>query len=544
MTTAANDLRLSRGLLANTNTGGLLETGLIFCLAGLFAIALQFKLGAYHSEFGYDESSHYVSGLLIHDYLTSGFPESPLRFLRDFASAYPQVGIGHWGPFWYGIEALWMLLFGWSRAAMLVLSAVTTALIAAVMYRMAVKALGRLLAGFAALAFVFSPVTQVSSASVMLDGAMALICLLAAISWFRYSRAPNYTDATAFGLLATAGLLTKGNAGCLVLVPPLFLLLDRNWGLMKRASFWLPAGIVLLLAGPWSVATYHLVAQGFRFGWGWPYSSVAVVENFRILVTAFGPLLLLLVPLGAIPLFASRTGETRDLAATGFVLLVAVLVFQCVVPAAIQDRYLEPALPPLMLLAALGIHQFTARPVLRLLAVGMVTLAALPWVLQVPIKRQFDTIEAMQQIWRYRVADNPSVLIVSEGGAEGAAVAEIAMLDKARPSMFAVRGSRLLGGGRYNTQDYQPRFHDPKQVLEAIDQYAIPLVLVRREPARDDWAHIAQVEQARALQPERWHILYRKIDGPVSVTLYALAGNDKRKLDVQQMKQLTGPRSL
>lgn len=520
------------------------EPGLVFVLAALLAIALQIRLGAYHSEFGYDESSHYVSGLLIHDYLASGIPHSPIKFLRDFAGAYPQVGIGHWGPFWYGVEALWMFLFGASRTAMLVFSAVTTAAIAAVMYRMAVKPVGRLLAGFAALAFVSSPVTQVSSATVMLDGAMTLICLLAARSWFRYSRAPNYRDAAIFGLLAAAGLLTKGNAGCLVLVPPLLLLLERNWGLMARASFWLPVAIVLVIAGPWSVMTYQLVSQGFRFGWGWPYTSVAAAENFRILVTAFGPLLLVLVPLGTIPLFRDKTGDARDLATVSLVLLAAVLLFQCIVPAAIQDRYLEPALPPLLLLAVLGIHQLTARPVVRLAAVVVVAIAALPWVLKTPVKRQYDLIEASRQIWANRIANNPSVLIVAEGGAEGAAIAELAMQDKARPSLFAVRGSRLLGGGGYNSQDYQPRFQKPEEVLAAIDQYAIPLVLVRREPARDNWAHIAQVEQARQLQPERWRVLFSKIDGPVSVTLYEISGNDKQKLDVQRLKQLTAPRGL
>jgi len=520
------------------------EWGLIGFLAVALAVVLQLRLGAYGTEFGYDECSHYVSGLFIHDYLAGGLTTPPVKYLRDFSSAYPLVGIGHWGPFWYVIEAFWMFLFGWSRVSVLLFSALTTAAIAMLLYGVAAKPLGRVLAGFCVLAFVSSPITQVSSAAIMLDGAVTLLCLLAALAWFRYTRTFHWRYSIAFGLLAAFGLLTKGNAGCLALIPPLFLLLDRNWSLLKRASFWAPVAIVIVIAGPWSVMTYPLVAQGFRFGWGWPYTSVAVAENARILLTAYGPLLLLLAPLGTIPLFQDKRDATRDLSAVSFVLLTAVLVFQCVVPAAIQDRYLEPALPPLLLLAAIGIRQIAPRPVISLALAAIVMVAALPWTASAEVKRQFDLTEAVAQIWRHRIADNPSVLVVSDGGAEGAAVAEIAMHDPARPSLFAVRGSRLLGGGGYNSQEYQPRFKTSKEVLAAIDHYAIPLVLVRLEQGRDDWAHIAQVEQARALEPQRWQVLYRKLTATGSVTLYRLTGNDKQKLDTARLKQLTGPRSL
>jgi hypothetical protein len=523
---------------------GSVELGLVALLAGALAVLLQIRLGAYGAEFGYDECSHYVSGLFVHDYLAKGLTTSPLKYLRDYASAYPLIGIGHWGPFWYVVEALWMFLAGWSRISVLVFSALTTAVIAAIIYRAAVKPLGVILAAFCALAFVSSPITQVSSAAIMLDGAITLLCLLAVLAWFRYTRTLHWRYSLAFGFLAAFGLLTKGNAACLALVPPLFLLLERDWSLLKRASFWAPVAVVLVLAGPWSLATYHLVSQGFRFGWGWPYTSVAVAENARILVTAYGPLLLLLVPLGMIPLFRGQRDDVRDLSLVAFALLTAVLVFQCVVPAAIQDRYLEPALPPLLLLAAIGLRQITPRPAALFALAGIVTLAALPWTARAEIKRQFDLTEAVTQIWQHRIVENPSVLVVAEGGAEGAALAEIAMQDKARPSLFAVRGSRLLGGGGYNSQEYQPRFKDPREVLAAIDRYAIPLVLLRQEPGRDKWAHIGQVEAARQLEPQRWQMLYRKVTPTTSVTLYLLAGNDRKKLDAAGLKTLTGPRSL
>lgn len=45
--------------------------------------------------------------------------------------------------------------------------------------------------------------------------------------------------------------------------------------------------------------------------------------------------------------------------------------------------------------------------------------------------------------------------------------------DRSGPSLFAVRGSRLLGGGGYNNRDYLPRFATPAEVALEIDRYAI-----------------------------------------------------------------------
>ncbi|WP_428489946.1 hypothetical protein [Rhodopila sp.] len=97
----------------------------------VLTVILQNHAGAFDAEFSNDDSSHVVSGLLLHDYLTrgllaSGGPASPIGFLTSFHSHYPLVGIGHWGPLYYAVEAGWMLAFGTTRSALLLLSAVVT----------------------------------------------------------------------------------------------------------------------------------------------------------------------------------------------------------------------------------------------------------------------------------------------------------------------------------------------------------------------------------------------------------------------------------
>ena len=157
-------------------------TGLGLVLAGV-VILLQLHANAYSAEFGDDEASHYVSGLMIHAYLTTGLsngPLSPFLFLKNFHSHYPLVGIGHWGPVFYIAEALWMLPFGCGRISVLLLSAAVTSAIGLICYVVAAPRVGRTIAMLIALAFVASRVAQEGSAYIMLDAPITMLTLLAA----------------------------------------------------------------------------------------------------------------------------------------------------------------------------------------------------------------------------------------------------------------------------------------------------------------------------------------------------------------------------
>src|SRR5436305_13866529 len=79
----------------------------IFLALAVLAVGLQLKSHCYSADLGSDEASHYVSGLAIHDYLISAFGTSPTDYIRNFHSHYALVGIGHWGPLYYFVEALW-----------------------------------------------------------------------------------------------------------------------------------------------------------------------------------------------------------------------------------------------------------------------------------------------------------------------------------------------------------------------------------------------------------------------------------------------------
>src|SRR5260221_7305286 len=128
---------------------GALRTAALVGFYLVLVIGLQWAAGAYRSGFGghSDEGPHYVTGLMVRDYVAHGFPASPMRFAKDYYLHYPQVAFGHWPPVFYILQAAWTLLFPVSRASLLVLMALITAVTAAALHMTAEGALSRV-AGF------------------------------------------------------------------------------------------------------------------------------------------------------------------------------------------------------------------------------------------------------------------------------------------------------------------------------------------------------------------------------------------------------------
>ena len=100
-----------------------------FLLFFAIVILIQYFVGAYRSEFGSepDEAAHYVTGLMVHDYITHLFPGNPMHFAKDYYEHYPKVALGHWPPMFYVIQSAWTLIFTPSRISIILLMAVLTA---------------------------------------------------------------------------------------------------------------------------------------------------------------------------------------------------------------------------------------------------------------------------------------------------------------------------------------------------------------------------------------------------------------------------------
>jgi hypothetical protein len=522
------------------------ELGAILVLTTTAIVIWLALRGGFSADFGDDEASHVVSSLLLLDALHGlfrGTLPQPIELLREFHGHYPLVGIGHWPPFYYAVLAIWMALTAPTRAALLMLSALVTAAAATRLYAIVARRNGRVAGVFATGIFLACPLVREAAGEVMLDLPVALLCLLAVEAYWRYAVSLRNAFAVLFGVVSAAALLTKGTAICLALLPPFFVLLAGRWDLLRRASFFLPAVMVGVVAVPWYVLTYRLVAPGFRHAWGAEYSLTAVAENAAILFTAVGPVMLLVAGAALLRCTTTHGRADPELAAFG-ALLAAVLVFQCIVPAAFEPRYLLPAIPPLLILGTDWIAWFFRRGRRQGVAAGVIAVSFLPLLGASSAPPHFGMATAARQVWANLPVGNRAVLIAADAGVEAAAVAELALRDPQRPSLFAIRGSRLLGGGGYNNSDYRPRFNRLEDVAAAIDRYGIGLVLSQSSDHPKVWEHVSQVARLAVLESGEWEPVWHGGTTSDPMTLYRITPNLTQAADSARLIALSAPRAL
>src|SRR5215467_9016908 len=87
--------------------------GLLVFAAGLaIALFLQFTAGAYDGSWSgeVDEPSHFLDGLLVRDYLFSGFQKAPMPYAETYRWYYPKIALGHWPPLLSIVEAAWFFV--------------------------------------------------------------------------------------------------------------------------------------------------------------------------------------------------------------------------------------------------------------------------------------------------------------------------------------------------------------------------------------------------------------------------------------------------
>jgi len=180
------------------------ELAVVTLAIAALAVALQLKSHCYAADLSEDEASHYVSGLAIHDYLLSGLGSSPIEFIKTFHGHYPLIGIGHWGPLYYFVEAVWMLVFSTSLASILALSVTVTTATALGIYLLARRTAGRGLAFATACIFVIAPLVASGTSDVMLDIPIALLCLMAMYAYALYLKTGLARHSVIFALAASA----------------------------------------------------------------------------------------------------------------------------------------------------------------------------------------------------------------------------------------------------------------------------------------------------------------------------------------------------
>ncbi|MGE0591709.1 MAG: ArnT family glycosyltransferase [Vicinamibacterales bacterium] len=524
----------------------------------LLVLAIQARGGTFDRELTVhaDEPAHYVTGLMVRDYLASAFPSHPLRYAETYYAHYPKVAIGHWPPVFYAVQAGWTLVLPASATSVLVGMSVLTALLATTIFAACLR-LGPVPSAFAALLFTGLPLVQAQAGVIMADMLVALLALWATLALSRYVAEPSWGRSVAFILLASAAILTKGTAIALALVPPLtWLLLPGRRHLARRLDVWaMPVGVALLCA-PWYLIAAAAAAEPVT-------DEVAALGLHNVgtkatqLYTHAGPVLLCAALIGLWAARARRDDTTTGAAAGGApgttapagvtatvpagpsglsvptapragtavadptwatlaALVAGQAIFQVTVGAADGVRHLLQVLAPLVMLAAAGITPLaimlagwlrrrlpagaSARVPAPRAMEGLVAAGALALVL-IPRPANVSAFEVPRQGYARiaaTIAEDPTlthavVLVSSDSIGEGATVAEMAIRDR-RPQHVVLRGSKVLSSSSWMGDNYHALFRSATELQDYLERARVALVVM------DDTAGISDTPDRHQLR--------------------------------------------
>lgn len=219
----------------------------------ILAGCLQWKAGAFAAEFGShpDEAAHYVTGLMIRDYVVTGHFAHPWAYAQYYYAHYPKLALGMWPPLFHLTEALWTLVLSPSKVSVLLLEALIAAALAASVYWVLRRQYPATAAFAGGTLFVLLPLVRNSTQAVMADGLVALLAFWAMIFMVAYLERERTRDAVFFGAFAALSMTTKANGVALVLLPVIAVLITRRFCLLRRSGLYYAAAIILGFGAPW-----------------------------------------------------------------------------------------------------------------------------------------------------------------------------------------------------------------------------------------------------------------------------------------------------
>ncbi len=516
---------------------------------------LQWKSGAFGAEFGRhpDEAAHYVNGLLIRDYVASGLPGNPLTYAREYYLHYPKVSIGHWPPGFYLLEAAWMLLFGVGRLSLLMLLALLSTTTATILRTLLGRYTSKLLAFAGTTLFLSLYHVQSSYSHLFAEAPHVLLVLSAALVFAKLLAKPSGRNSVLFGLVACAAILTKGTGLLLAFLPPLAVLLSARLHLFRRLVFWYPAVIVAVICGPW----YYFTAGQSASGWDhqgslWVYCVKAIPFNLEALRWSTGWFLLPAAALGLILVLQRlrRQPGADPILASLAALFASTLAFHTLVPAGLENRYLIPAMLVWVVFITVAMDSLATRlpdrpfslrtrqAILALLALGYFYVS----VFLVPPRLHYGYDDIAERLTTDPALAEDAALVSSRPNGEGMLISEVARRDPERPSRYIVRATKLLAQAGWSGIGYELLLESPAEVMSAIEEIGIRLLVIDLEPGRG-FEHHALLRRTVEAFPPKWRLLERVRGEPdfPGIEVYRYNGPNPRPFDPGRLAEFRDP---
>lgn len=493
------------------------RTIIVFLLLFLASWLLQYWGHSWNGDnnFESDAPAHYVSGLMVHDYVRLGFPVAPVKFAEVFYAHYPKVAIGHWPPMFYTLQAGWMLIFGDSLHSDLVFMAFLSALFATTLYVVARREFKSERAAISsALLLLCIPLVQWYGGNILADLPVALFSFWAVLCWANYLDSGRIRFAVAFSSFTTVAILTKGNGYAVLLVPPLTILLARRFELLKNVRLWW-AGAPIALSIPWMFFTWTLVGPTMQYELSAAFFMKAFLSYAAYLATAAGVPIFLLALVGAATLIPElRTRSIGGVWLSLLALLAAEILFHSAVPAGIEPRFLIATIPCIVLFMLRGGMKviswssfvplsFTRRAeVLGALIAAIFALNVFEFLPQRPT----GFAQAAAFVTSHQEFAGYVILVCSEGDGEGPFIARMAELDHTRLDHVVLRASHALADSDWNGQSYRLLLHSPAEVSDYLARLPVGVIVIDRTNFRLPNLHQPLLEQTIAAHPEQWKL--------------------------------------
>ena len=482
------------------------------------AVTLQWAAGAYRAEFDdSDEAAHYVTGLMVRDYIASFDFSHPIRYAENYYLHYPKVGLGHWPPVFYLVQSAWTLVFPPSRASILLLMALLAALAALAIYDVARKEFSAAAGIALACLFIALPLVQSNTSRVMADILLALLVFVSIIAFGRYLDTERLRYSLLFGVMAALAILTKGTALALIPVPLLAVVLSRRFYLLARPATWLPVAIVAALCGPWYLMLPRVV--GYRpermLGLGKNFTPISQ-QSWQVLAL-LGSAMLIVAAIG----FAERASTiicgsppARGIWAASLALVPSLIGFRLLLGVASPDRHLLVMVPVLLLFLAAGLAWLGARLPASFLKPHqrIVTLAAALAVaffletFYVPRKHPSGFAPVAAPLMSKPELAQAAFLVSSEAGAEGPFIAEVAMREK-RPGHYVLRSSKVLARVSWSGNFvYRLLLTNTEEVMAYLERIPVGVVIIDTAPGPYMRPHHRLLQEAVRIQPG-WELI-------------------------------------
>jgi len=468
--------------------GRLLGLAPVWLLFLVTALLLQVANGAFVADLDLpDEAAHFVTGLMIRDYLASGFAESPLAFATTYYVHYPKVAFGIWPPLFHVLEAVWLLVFPVAYGSVFVLLAAIAGALATLACVVARRDVGFWPAVGVGAVVLLMPSTQFVTSHLLADALVALLDLAAALCLIACLRSGRTRDGVSFGVLGSLSMLTKGSGMAILLLPFVTVAMMGAPRLLARKTFWLGPALMVVLAGPWQFVTWSML-RSTVVGSG-TSDSIAdrAVAYGWMAWQQLGPAgaMLAVVGIGVVVWRRLREGAVPEHQAVLPALAMAVVGFHVLTPLAPNPRYLVSASPAFVWLAAFGgwtlsgVLSGSLTPRVRGVLVALVIGGSVLGGAWRAVQREDRGMARVADV----ILEEPGSVVLVSGASDerdtsGMVIAEVAARDRSR-AHIVLRAGKVLSRSTWDGSKYELLYDTPEEIREFLA--GIPVTFVVAE---------------------------------------------------------------